>query len=729
MADQELDGKEVKVDSEKGVEVKARKITDKDFKKVEQALKAELDKRKNSTYRKSHESKWKEVDRQVILEPMDVVQADEDTWLATFELGELAKASEIMTADILRVVFPEMRSWFESHIEIPPDLDPKTGEEKTVDKKFQDKADGRLRALMTQQHVDFGFRDRVELSLKEALHHGAFVAEVTEDSMDMYFDGTSVKEISAPTWKPHSMWNCWPDPSPSLVGTNMFYTGSMFIQQYMPRHKFLEQAVGEGWIPKALKKIPKEEHEQKDNRTKDVKLVYYWGDIIIPKSGEVGESSSEDMFLPNHKVILANGKMVYIDSIKTPYPPIIFKGYEKMDVRDPYFMSPIIKQSPMQKIISTLANEFVNGIQLKTRPPLVYDGNDPDFVMNGGPSIAPGAKTSTKGSANFKLLEVGDPGAALKGIEFGLQVMKEGLGRPGVEVGNRATKAEVMTKQADSESGPFGFATKLDEALRTFLYMQHAMNLAKKDFKYAYYNPELDSNDFLRAKKEDLPQSVNFEVVGSKGVLGEERRHQGFVQATAFLSGSPIFAPLLEPEEIAKQVYMDSGNKNPERFLKQGDIPPALKAQMDAMQQQMQQLAAELKDEKAQTQIKTQKMQLDFKAKEDKIKAGHEQGIVELASKHHLEEQKNEQVTKDGINKIQTLIKDFEHKIELLIALEKKEQEGKGDAETKDKESKLTDNLISMHQEVMSAVQSLTQQMSKPKKIIRGEDGKVQGVE
>lgn len=710
-------------------EIKVKKITDKDFKKAETALKAELAKRKDSMYRQSHEQKWKVVDRQVQLEPEEISGNLAPTWINNFELGELANASEILTADILRVVFPEARSWFEAHVEIEPDLDPKTGDETPVDKKFQDQVDGRLRSMMTQQHIDFGLRDRVELSLKETLHHGSFVAEIIQDSMDMYFDGTSVKEVTAPTWKPHSMWNCWPDPSPSLVGTNMFYSGSMFIRSYMPRHKFMEQAQGEGWIPKALKKIPKEEHENKDNRTKDLEIVTYWGDVIIPQSGDGIESSGDDLFFPNYKVILANGKMVYIDAIKTPYPPLIYKGYEKMDVRDPYFTSPIIKQSPMQKIASMLSSEYVNGVQLELRPPIVYDGNDPDFIVNGGPVIEPGAKTSTKGAANFKVMETGNPNNSLTGIQFIMKSMSESLGRPGVEVGNRATREEVVTKQADSEAGMFGFAVKLDAALRTFLYMQHAMNVAKKDFKYSYYNPEIDSNDFLRISHDELPHTVNFEVVGSKGMLGEARRNQAFVQAVSFASGNPMFQPLLEPQEILKQVFTDAGVKNAERFMKQGDIPPDLKAKMDGMMGVIQKLHAELEKEQAQTEVKTNKMLHDYDAKMKKIQAQHETDIVQLASKHHLDSENQQRISDAGIAKVERIVREVEHKIEMIMALEKKEKKEGESAESQGKENKLTNELIAMHEELKAAVGEIATSMTKPRKIIRDEQGRVIGSE
>lgn len=639
-------------------EVKVRKIADKDFKKVETSLKNEFGKRKDSTYRTRAETIWKEVDRQVSLEPLEFINPDdEDSWLSAFELGTLANASEIMTADILRTVFPDFRTWFENHIEIEPELDPNSGEPLKVDEKYQLKVDGKLRAFLTQQHEDFGLRARVELSVKEGLHHGGFVAECKWESMDMYFDGTTIKSMSSPVWVPHSMWNCYPDPSPSLVGDSMFYQGSMFIKYYQPRNKLMEEAQDskdDGWIMRALKKVPRRENDQKENKTNDVEVVVYWGDVIIPKGSELDATSKEDLYYPHMKAILANGKLVYLKEIETPYIPIVYCKYEQMDVRDPYGTSPLIKQSPMQKIGSIMANEFVNGAQLKTRPPIVYDGNDPDFVVNGGPRISPGAKVPTKGNANFKTMDVGDPQSTLSGLQFILTSMREALGRPGMDVGDRATAQEVLTKQADSEAGPFGFAIKLDQALRTFLYMQFYMNKKAKGWTYTYYNPELDSPDFDRVKPDELPDSVHFEVTGSKSVLGEYRRMAAFTQATSFLSQNPLFSQLLDKLEIAKEIYRDTGMKNPERFLQQGGVPPELMQAMGTIRQ----LQGALVQEKQQTAVKMKKMGLDFIAKMEKLKVTHIHNVAKIAQSEAKAEREHDvgKIIDELKNEIQSMI-------------------------------------------------------------------------
>jgi hypothetical protein len=602
---------------------KPAKITKKDWQKVESYLKDELEARKTSDFRRAAEGKWKEIDRQIAMTPMVKINRDgsevDQGWHNVVELGELSKASENLSADVRRIVFPQTRFWFEPHADISDKLpiDKATGKKQKAP-KLQEAVNGRLRSFMSQQHADFGLKDRVELSIKEALHHGGFVAETDSDTQEFVHEAVKVSSKTAPVWKPHSMWNCYPDPSASVVGTNLFYDGSMFIESFVPRPRAerMVKSNEDGWMSSQWKKVAKETHQTKDGeKTKDVKLTTYWGDITI-------ERSEGDLYYPNHKVVLMNGTIVYMAPNKTPYPPIIYRGYERTDVRDPYYTSPIIKQSPMQKLGSNLANKYMDGVELRLEPPVVYDGNDPDFVLNGGPIIEPGAKVSTKGSNSFSTIEVGDPGIALQGLQLILNEMKEKLGRPGRPVGDRATKAEVVKSAQDSEVSMVDFIDKMEKALLSFLYMQHAMNLTDLT-EYSFFSPEVEDPDFVLLKKADLPKAVHFEVVGARGVLGEEERAQKFTTAAAFTLQSPILAPRLDVDEHLIQIYQDAGMKNPERFLKHQDNVDTTQLQSENAQlkQALQKVGGLLQEEKAKTGVKMAKIQADAVAKDAKQKA------------------------------------------------------------------------------------------------------------
>jgi hypothetical protein len=622
------------------VEVKKRKIQAKDWDRVQAFIKEELDSRKKSKFRTAHEVIWKEVDRQLKMEPLKRInQAGQEmpmSWNSAIELGELSKASEVIAADVMRITFPQERDWFECHVEIPPLM---SEQGPVANEEAQIKVDNLLRAMMAQQHIDFGFKRSFELSVKEALHHGSFVAEVDWDSEMMVQDGSKVKSIAAPCWVPHSMWNCYPDPSPRVVPSKMFYTGSMIIVSYMPLHK-LKGMKGEGWMQAQFKKIPKQEHKNGEVETKDVELVKFYGDLVIPRS------DGEDIYLPNSKAILANGIIVYWAPNDLPYPSVIFGGYEKQDVRDPYYMSPIIKQSPIGKLASILANKFIDAISLKTEPPIVYDGNDPYFVANDGPVIAPGVKTATKGSTAYQQVEIGDPNWALEGLQMTLRQLQEGTGvnavRTGTPNSDRQTATEVQKIAQGAEVRTVDFIDKLNGNLRTWLYMQHAMNL-KNLKEYAFYNEDIYSPDFIRITKSDLKEAevAHFDVVGARGLLGEEQRSQKMSLVTAFASGNPLFAPLLKPAELLIEAYRDAGVKNPERFVNVGEQQPD--PRMQEMEAVIQELQAQLQQEQQKTEAKIMELEMrrekamaDAELAREKAETDAELKARELAMNYEL---------------------------------------------------------------------------------------------
>ena len=580
-------------------EVKKRRITKADWAKVESHIAEELHARQSSPKRKLHERIWTEVDRQVAMQPMKrIVEGREvSDWHSTIELGELAKASEVLTADVRRMVFPHSRAWFAPHSDL--------GE---VPAEQQKLFDGTLRSFMGQQHADFGLKARFELSVKEALHHGSFVAEVLVESRKKVYEGSKVERLKAPVWQPHSMWNCYPDPSAAVVGTDMFYEGSMLITKSMPRHKVEEMAVGEGWMN--IAEIPKK------GKGDDVELVYYYGDLFI-------ERGDGDIFLPNCKAITANAKIIYYLPNETPFVPIIFAGYERIDIRDPYYTSPIVKLSPTQKLASIMANKFIDGIALKVEPPIVYDGSDAYFVQTDGPQIAPGTKSPTKGMANFKIIDVGDPTWASAGMEAAIRQIQGGTGvdavRAGAAAADRKTATEVMKVSQGGEIRTVDFVSKLeDQGLRPFLYMQHVLNRKHLD-GYAFYNDEMNAPDFMRMNRADLPESITFEVVGSKGLLGEEERTQRTSMVTAFASGNPMFAPLLNPVVLLQEMYQDAGNKNPERFLQPQQQDPQLVALKQQAQQAIQQLQERIQELESKQQLETAKLQTQAKLKQAEL--------------------------------------------------------------------------------------------------------------
>jgi hypothetical protein len=598
--------------------IKQRRISKNDWRKVATFVKTELERRETAEFRRHHEERWTEVDRQLRMEPMMRVGVEGQDigpgWQSTLELGELSKISEVISADVMRIIFPAERDWFQPTVEIPDVEGPQEPQQTVLDNGYKN--------LFVHQHKDFGFDQRFELSTKECLHHGAFVAEMDWYEDMMVMDGSKVRKLNGPVWIPHSMWNCFPDDSPRCVSQNMFYQGSMIIRSYMPRYK-LEMQKGDGWMPAQFKDVPDDEHsvgrEGEQTRTKDVEIIRYWGDIVIDRK------TGDDIYLPNSKVILANGTLVYWDTNPLPYPPLIYTGYEKQDPRDPYYTSPLIKLSSWGKIGSVLANEFIDGVRLANQPPIVYDASDPNFAQNGGPQVYPGASYGTQGSAEFKQVQIGDPAAPLSGLELVMRIFQEGTGS------DRKTAFEVNKVAQGAEVRAVDFIRKLNFALRTMLYMQHELN--RRNLKeYTFYSDDMDTKDFVRISGSDYKEypTIHFEVTGAKGILGEEQRMMRTTQVTAFASGNPMFAPLLKPVDLLLMMYKDAGIKNPERFVNaEGQEDPKLQE----MQQVIQMLQQELQKAQEGTQVEIAKLEQKREESVMKLQQASEAKMMDIEQK------------------------------------------------------------------------------------------------
>jgi hypothetical protein len=226
-----------------------------------------------------------------------------------------------------------------------------------------------------------------------------------------------------------------------------------------------------------------------------------------------------------------------------------------------------------------------------------------------------------------------------------LRQMQEGTGvsavRAGVNNADRQTATEVTKVAQGGEVRTIDFIDKLNANLRTYLYMQHELN-KKHCTRYSFYNDELGSPDFIRITKKDVPQNVHFEIVGSKGVLGEEQRAARTASVVGFASQNPLFAPLLEAPDILVEMFQDAGNKNAERFVKQGQpqIPPEVQQKMQEMQQALQQSQQQLQDATLKLKDKSTELKLKVVGAQQDMQQDseeHNQELQQEREKHAME--------------------------------------------------------------------------------------------
>jgi hypothetical protein len=232
---------------------------------------------------------------------------------------------------------------------------------------------------------------------------------------------------------------------------------------------------------------------------------------------------------------------------------------------------------------------------------------------------------------------------ALQGLQLALQKLEEGTAvnaiRSGGNESDRKTATEVSKTAQGAEVRTVDFVAKLEPGgLRPFLYMQHEMNLKHME-KYSFYCSEKELPDFISVEKDELPKVVHFEIVGSRGLLGEEQRTQRMTAVTAFASGNPLFAPLLNAKDILIDMYEDAGVKGAEKYIKapqQGQIPPEVQAKLQEAGQMVQQLQAELQKEKSGQAAKAADVEQKGKLKAAELQQKQRQFMAEFQAEQQM---------------------------------------------------------------------------------------------
>ena len=660
---------------------KKRRFLSSDYDYIADYVKQQLGHRKGLDKRHNHEVLWKEVDRQVRMEPMErVVKDPNEEWRSALELGDLSTACEVLSADTLRLIFPQDRAWMQAHSELELERlaireEVETGEppSKKQMRVIQKRADAELRALMTQQHSDFGFRARVELSVKEALKHGSFVAEILWQENQRYKMGGVMDSIAAPVWIPHSMWDCYPETLE--LGTDLLYQGSMIITS---------EKTGE-WIMRQKNFINLSTFQKRCTKPENpVEIMTWYGDITVKRK-------TEDLFLPNMRIRVAEGTVIQAEPMNNV--SIVYGGYDRIDVKDPYYLSPLVKNSPNHKLSTIIANRFLDNVELKLEPPVVYNGNDAMLVKNGGPQMYPGAKSPTKGGAqDFKQIDIGDPSWAVPAIQFFKDEIQQGTGVSSPRAGSqrqadRVTATQIEQESAGAEIRTIDFVGKIEKGIRAYLYIQHELNKDNLK-KYYFYNPEMGMKDFDSLSKEDLPKKVHFEIVGSKGVLMERRRAAMTSEVTSFALNSEVLAPLVNGEAVLKQMYQDAGNKTPEMLMNVGDENDRAQRMIEAVKQQAEETVAQMQQEMqkvGQDLVKSEQENAAL-SQENKLK-GERALTTENALREEIRALKAQMERTEDFLKDIGKIKDEKDKLERL-ELEIKHQTEKNDSRETSEESK-----------------------------------------
>ena len=500
--------------------------------------------------------------------------------------------------------------------------------------------------------------------------------------MRQYNAGTTPKHLKAPVPEIHSMWNCYPDSSPVVQSTETFYTGSMIIVKSMPLSAALEMP---NWINKD--RLQEAQKAKKKGLDDHIEIVTYYGDIFLKRH-------DGNVVFPNRKTVISGHVFLESTVYKTPYSPIIYIGYERDDVRDPYFTSPIVKRAPTALFATHMANKTMDAVDLAVDPPLNYDKTD-QHLRGDPPQIYPGARYGTRGGTGVTALSVGDPATGFAAMQWAMQEVQKGTTvdatRRGVSPGTEQTATEVIKTEQRAEVREVEFANTFEGGfLLPYLIMQHDLNLMSME-PYRFRNDEPHTPDFMRATRKDLrdrAKEVIFEVTGSRTLLGEQERQNRFIQTSALAGQNEAVARETDWQEVSRQLWEDSKQKDPERFLRTSDRNEeiqAVQAEMQAaFEQQMQQVQQQVGQLQEQAQKATDEART-AKARAEQAQLQQQQANlrVEQEQTKNVTLQEQLKLTRDferAEDRLQKLQLDIERRENQLAQREAQQGEGSDDA-------------------------------------------------
>jgi len=312
-----------------------------------------------------------------------------------------------------------------------------------------------------------------------------------------------------------------------------------------------------------------------------------------------------------------------------------------------------------------------------------------------------------------------------------LQQIKEGTSvdsvRAGASPSADQTATQARIQQARGEVRVVDFVDKLEYSLKTFLYMQHDLNKGNME-SYGFYNPEMDAPDFMRVSGGQLPDNIQFEVVGSRGVLGEEERSQKMSVVTAFMAQHPGFEPLLNKVAIAKEMFQDAGVKSPERFLNVPGQNPEVEAAVQEVQAQAEQAIKELQQTvfELEKKLAITKAVNDAKVVEATMKAGVQGDVSMLKAQIQatLDSMKTGMKVAEHEAKQQPTLSfaemgSFVKSLDDLLAKQKEDGE-----RNKEKEDKKLETMMEAIKQMSKGIEKL----SKPRKLVRDAKGNAEKV-
>lgn len=514
---------------------------------------------KNTRKRKraDREKHWKEIDRQIAMEPdlkfkkLPNGQLDvKKLWMAEMELPLQAQALEVLTSDARRMMFAD--TWYRAHAEMTDDYLDKVdfaslilGDKAEVPSQIdQDNTDKLVEGFLNHifRQVDLpGRQDKINA---EAFKYGMGVGRARIETKNVYIHearGVRKEKQKIPVLVPCSIKNLYLDePMPSMHSAQVLGPGH--IAEDWIKLENLQIAANKGstdpndseggWMPANLKDVEPSEDGY-------VQVLEYEGDLVVPRK------TVRSLVIPGAiATVVVGGKSAGGDVTKAvirfrfrklPYSSYLLYPYHYEGTDCAYPTSPLEKGRPVQMMAADALNRLMDSAALKNAPPVGYDRNDTLFAQGGGPAIHPYAQWGTNDPLTVYDNVGGDP-SALSGIftqAINLYAELTGVlpARLGAQTVSHTT---AFAKDAELTRGAVRTVDFVNSAgqgpLTRWLHMAYDMGReAMGRENVSFY---IDAyGGFVEVSKDQLPEKSSFEWFGSGGPAEEQQKMQRRMQA------------------------------------------------------------------------------------------------------------------------------------------------------------------------------------------------------
>ena len=592
-----------------------RRFDVRDWNTIAEFVKDEFSTRK--TARKDLEKVWKEVDRQIAMEPeisfKKLPNGKIDTkkaWMAETELPLQAQALEVLKADARRISFPDAGSWFRAHAETTDEYLQRAdfqsmvlGDENEVPSRItQDNADklveGFLMQIFREPVRDEDYFTRQDRINAEAFKYGVGPARARIENKALYVKtpmGIRRELRRIPVLMPSSIKNVYlDDPKPSTHSAQSFEPAHISVDKLKLENLQIAASRGSndpddadgGWMPQNIRGLEADDDGY-------VTLLDMEGTIVVPRK------TTRSVVIPNAIVTVAMGGksggkqtsgVVRFRFSKYPWSSWFLFPYNYEGADCIYPTSPLMKGRPVQMMATDALNRLMDSAMLKCAPPVSYDKTDMGFGQGGGPQIYPFAQWASADPNAIKAhTELGGDPSALAGVlSNAINLYAELTGvlpsRLGAQTNSHTT---AFAKDAELQRGAVRTVNYVRQSghgpMTRWLSCAYSMGREAlgKDSATFFIN---SYEGYVEVSKEQLPDRATFEWFGSGGPSEEvQKRQQRLSSLQLALQMDQLGAAMGKPPKIdldsaISQVLREGGWSDVDAIVSAGAPPqvPAL---------------------------------------------------------------------------------------------------------------------------------------------------------